>query len=329
MSDSAVIVRDLTKIYEPTRPWMRVFVRSPIRVAIKALDGVSLRVDSGRLCAVIGANGAGKSTLFRILTGLTTPTRGQATLVGLDAVIDANRIRRQVGFMPADDRTLFLRHTCRENLRFHGRLQGMEDTKLRPRIDEVLKMVGLSDSRDRTGFALSSGMRARLMFARAILHEPRVLILDEPTGSIDLIGARHFLNLIVRTTVEQGTATLISSHRLEEIDALRDNVLLLDSGRVVFSGNLDHVSAVAENMRYEVTCVDLPAAQRVGRLLQAKLGPAVVVETAGSNVLFPSSEGSHDYIAALAELGSEVVSVVLRKLSMSETISALLGENPG
>lgn len=328
MSLLAVAAYDLLKVYEPTPRWMRAFVRSPINDSVTALDGVAFSVDRGQLCAVIGPNGAGKSTLFRVLTGLTTPTSGRATVLGMDPAVDAHLIRRHVGFMPAEERTLFLRHTSRENLRFHGRLQGMEEAQLKRRIDEVLDLVGLSEARDRAGFALSSGMRARLMLARAILHEPRVLILDEPTGAIDPIGAHDFLELIIKITVERETATLISSHRLEEIDALRDNVLLLDRGRVVFWGNLDHVKEVAEQKTYEVVCVDFEGARRVAEALRARVGASALVVHDGSLVVFPVSNGSVD-LAWLAELGTQVESVSLRKLSLRETISALLTESSG
>ena len=273
---------------------------------------------------MIGPNGAGKSTLFRILTGLTTPTRGRASVLGMDPVVDSHLIRRMVGFMPSEERTLFLRHTSRENLRFHGRLQGIEENRLKTRIDDVLETVGLWDARDRAGFALSSGMRARLMLARAILHEPKVLILDEPTGAIDPIGAHEFLELIIKITVDQGTATLLSSHRLEEIDALRDNVLLLDRGRVVFWGNLDHVREVAEQRTYEVVCLDGDAALRVAEFLRFRLRSEVVLE--GSLVVLPVSPETPFDLALLAELGSQVESVSLRRLSLRETILALLGE---
>jgi ABC-2 type transport system ATP-binding protein len=325
----AVAVTNLSKVYEPTPGWMRVLVRTPSRVSVTALDAATFSVDLGQLCAVIGPNGAGKSTLFRILTGLTTPSAGHVSVLGRDPVSEAHIIRRQVGFMPAEDRSLFLRHTCRENLRFHGRLQGIEEAKLKVRIDEVLTLVGLWDARDRAGFALSSGMRARLMLARAIIHEPQVLILDEPTGSIDPIGAHDFLDLIIKITVEQGTATLISSHRLEEIDALRDNILLMDRGRIVFGGNLDHVKAVVEHMRYEVLCVDADAAGRVAQALRSRLDPSTIVEQDGSHVRFPRIEGSPIDLTLLTELGTHVESVSLRKLSMRETIAALLQEGSG
>ena len=328
MSVLAVTAYDLVKVYEPTPGWMRVFVRSPSQIAVTALDHVTFSVEPGQLCAVIGPNGAGKSTLFRILTGLTTPSGGQVSVLGMNPVVDARRIRRHVGFMPSEERTLFLRHTSRENLRFHGRLQGIEEVRLRSRIDEVLEVVGLWDARDRAGFALSSGMRARLMLARAILHEPKVLVLDEPTGSIDPIGAHEFLELIIKITVERETATLVSSHRLEEIEALRDNVLLLDRGRVVFWGNLDHVKAVAEHKIYEVVCIDPDAARHVAERVGALLQSSNDILREGSMVVFPARQGSTIDLRWLVDLGSQVESVSLRKLSLRETISALLTEGP-
>lgn len=256
MGQPPVSTTELSKVYEPTPGWMRMLVRSPARESVVALVDVSFEVLAGQICAIIGPNGAGKSTLFRILTGLTTPTGGTARVLGMDPVTDAHRIRRYVGFMPAEDRTLFLRHTCRENLHFHGRLQGMESQTLKRRTDEMLDLVGLWEARDRTGFALSSGMRARLMFARALLHRPRILILDEPTGSIDPVAALELLERIQEISLERRIATLISSHRLEEIEALRDNVMLLDRGRNVYWGDLQTVRDQWKRTQYEIEFSD-------------------------------------------------------------------------
>jgi ABC-2 type transport system ATP-binding protein len=142
--------------------------------------------------------------------------------------------------MPADDRSLFLRHTCRENLLFHGRLHGLKGKPLGSVVEETLDRVGLIASIDHAGFALSSGMRARLQLARAILHRPPLLVLDEPTSSVDPVGARELLALIQGIARSDGIAVLISSHRVEEIEALKDNVLFLDKGRMLHHGPLDH-----------------------------------------------------------------------------------------
>lgn len=256
MGDVLVDIQDVGKVYVPSPPWMKILLRSAISEPVVALDGVSLQVRAGQIWAVVGPNGAGKSTLFRILTGLTTPTSGRASVMGYDVTRESNKVRRRIGFAPAEDRTLWLRHTCRENLLFHGRLQGMAEPTLRGRVDEMLKLVGLSHAKDRTGFALSSGMRARLQLARAMLHEPSVLILDEPTGAIDPMGAYELVELIKKLTAERGLAVLLSSHRLEDIEALHDNVALLDRGKLIYRGDLDSLWAIWEKPRLQITFAD-------------------------------------------------------------------------
>jgi len=241
-----VEVDHLSKIYEPSPGWMKVLLRSSISEPVIAVSDLSLEVWPGQLFAVVGPNGAGKSTLFRVLTGLITPTSGRVALAGIDVIGDARKARRHIGFMPAEDRSLNLRHTCWQNLAFHGRLQGIPAGELGPRIDEVLEIVGLGHVPDRTGHALSSGMRARLQLARALLHEPDILILDEPTGTIDPVGAHDLLLLIQRLAAERQLAVLLSSHRLEEIDALEDNVLFINKGEVVHTGSMDSLRDVME-----------------------------------------------------------------------------------
>lgn len=233
-----VQIRELTKVYEPLSGSMRFLLRTQISEPVLALEGVSLSLAAGDVVVVVGPNGAGKSTLFRILTGLTTPTSGDAVIGGHDVTKDSPRVRRMIGFAPSDDRTLLLRHSCRENLEFHGAMQGLTGNSLQTAIADTLGFVGLSDVSERASIALSSGMRARLQLARALLTEPEVLILDEPTSSIDPVAARDIIRLILATARERGAAVLISSHRLEEIEELQERVLLLDRGRPAYVGDL-------------------------------------------------------------------------------------------
>jgi ABC-2 type transport system ATP-binding protein len=247
-----VSIRNISKVYTPSGPLMRMLLRSSIREPVLALDDVSMDVFAGRITAIVGPNGAGKSTLFRILTGLTTPTSGEASICGLDAVRQSYAVRKVVGFAPADYRTLLLRHTCFENLVFHGQLQAIPSRELGPRVGETLELVGLGKVKNRVVDALSSGMKARLQLARAFLHRPRVLILDEPTGAIDPIAAYELLGIIQNMVAEHGSAALISSHRLEEIEALHDDVVLLDQGRIVHRGDLDSLRREWEEPRVEM-----------------------------------------------------------------------------
>ena len=139
MNGRAVVeVRDLTKVYLPSPAWMRIFLRTQVRVAVRALDSISLHVEGGQICAIAGPNGAGKTTLFKILTGLLAPTSGSAAVLGIDATRESPQLRRVVGFMSGEDRSLWLRLTCVQNLEFRGRLQGLRSEELRARIADVL-----------------------------------------------------------------------------------------------------------------------------------------------------------------------------------------------
>ncbi len=321
----SVEVEGLSKIYEPIPAWMRLLVRSSTQAPVTALEDVSFRLEAGQICAVIGPNGAGKSTLFRLLTGLTTPSSGSVRVMGIDPVSEGHRVRRVVGFMPSDDRTLFLRHTCRENLHFHGRLQGMEETVLRKKTDETLELVGLAGAKDRTGFALSSGMRARLMFARAILHEPKVLILDEPTGAIDPVAASELLMHIQRTSRERGIATLISSHRVEEIEALRDNVMLLDRGRVIYWGDLEVIRHTWERPRLELEFVDLEA--REAALLPFAERGDDVTRLGDSSLILATDEATGPVLQRISNL-QQLRSLSPRPMALSELLRIAIDNPP-
>ncbi|MGH8945827.1 MAG: ABC transporter ATP-binding protein [Acidimicrobiia bacterium] len=254
-------------------------MRSQIRREIMALDHIDLEVKPGEVCAIVGPNGAGKTTAFRILVGLTTPTSGKATVLGYDTDRQSVAVRREVGWMPAEDRSLFMRLTCAENLQFHGRLQGLRGRALRMRIGETLEMVDLGRAIHNSVFSLSAGMRARLQLARALLHEPRVLILDEPTGSIDPVAAHGLMNLIISVVEEQGLAALISSHRLEDIEAIRNHVVLLHRGQILYEGDLETLRARFDRAQIEIEFRTPDAAQQAGGLIKrAELADVLSLE---------------------------------------------------
>lgn len=265
--EAAVVVRGLHKVYEPSPGWMRFLVRTNLTHDVVALNDVDFEVHPGEILAVVGPNGAGKSTAFRILVGLTSPTSGTASVMGFDCSKESKKVRRMVGWMPAEDRSLLLRLSCRENLRFHARLHNIPRREIEDRVMAALADVGLSEYVDDTPFALSAGMRARLQLARAILHEPKVLILDEPTGSIDPVAAHTLLELIQEIVASNEIAALISSHRLEEIEALHSNVILLDRGFVRYNGDLDELRKEYGRMTIQMEFGDAEAARSVTETL--------------------------------------------------------------
>lgn len=266
-AETRILVEGLGKTYYPSPPWMRAMVRSNISEAVVALDRIEFKIGAGEVCAFVGPNGAGKTTTFRILVGLTTPTAGRSSIMGLDTFRDAVAVRRVVGWMPGDDRSLLMRLTCTENLRFHGRLQGLKGDHLKRKIRDTLETMGLGRAANSTVFALSAGMRARLQLARALLHDPSVLILDEPTGSVDPVAAHELLGLITDTVRERKLAALISSHRLEEIEALHSRVILLDKGSILFDGDLDDLHHRWDRRRVDIEFSSPEAADKARHLI--------------------------------------------------------------
>lgn len=324
--DFVVDVRNLSKVYEPLPLWMKIMLRSSISSPVTALDDVSFRVSRGEICAIVGPNGAGKSTLFRIITGLTTATTGVALIDGLDSVRDATAVRRVVGFAPADDRSLYLRHSCRENLTFHGRLQGMSGKELSKRTAEVLELVGLEGVSNRVGFALSAGMRARLQVARAMLHRPSVLILDEPTGAVDPMGSQELLEIIVGVVREERLAVLLSSHRLEEIEVLHDHVLLLDGGRAVYYGDLDSLRKVWQRPLTEVTFRTAEAA-RAGFDELKRQGESDVNWRTDQSLIVGTGAGTGTILTMLATQLSEITGVREVRLGTRELLAEVLSRS--
>jgi ABC-2 type transport system ATP-binding protein len=308
------------KTYVPSPMWLRFLLRSAISEPVVALEDITFEVMPGRICAVVGPNGAGKSTLFRVLTGLTTATTGSATILGLDATKESTTIRRLVGFMPSDDRTLYLRHTCRENLRFHGRLQGMGLRETLARIEEMLEKVGLAHAADRAGFALSAGMRARLQLARALLHRPRVIILDEPTGSVDPVASFELMELIDGLARQEQLSVLLSSHRLEEIEALHDHVILLDRGRMVYNGDLDDLRQISERPRIELTFDTPGQAAAAATLLGSRSGVDTLAVDGGVVSLF-TDLGAGQLLSTLNGDLTAVRSVHESKISLRELLA--------
>ncbi len=306
---SSISVRNVSKVYHPSPGWMKILVRSNITSPVVALDDVSFEVGPGEICAVVGPNGAGKTTTFRILVGLTTPSSGRASVMGFNSQHDSVAVRRMVGWMPGEERSLLMRLSCSENLHFHGRLQGLKGPELQARIQDTLAKVGLAHAAQHSVFALSSGMRAKLQLARALLHQPRVLILDEPTSSIDPVAAHELLGLIISIVEEERLAALISSHRLEEIEALHSQVVLLDRGRVRYDGDLDELRSVVDRRQLEIRFRSDEGARRARKLIKTG-GLADVMS--GENglvscVLSSTETTTGDILSALAPVAADII----------------------
>lgn len=231
MAKDALVVEDLEKYFPPALTGWRALLQPFSRLTLRALGGVSLRVAPGEVLALIGANGAGKSTLLRILTTLLLPTRGRAEVAGFDVQRAPARVRRQIGYHTGSDVGFYPRLSARENLEFFAALNNLTHSDARQRIARVVDLMGLGEVLGRQVRTLSTGTVHRLGLARAMLHAPAVLVLDEPTRSLDPLAAAEFRRFLKDDLVRQhGTTLVFASHTLAEVELLADRVALLDAG---------------------------------------------------------------------------------------------------
>lgn len=205
-----------------------------------ALDHLSITIGNGELHGFVGPNGAGKTTTMRILATLLKPTSGTATLDGVDVVKKPKEIHRLMGYMP-DFFGVYDRLKAWEYLDFYARCYGFDLKRRMGMIDSLLELVNLSDKRDSYVDLLSRGMKQRLCLARALIHDPKLLILDEPASGMDP-RARAEMKGILRTLKELGKTVLISSHILPELSEMCDSLTIIDHGKLVFSGPVEQLS---------------------------------------------------------------------------------------
>ena len=205
-----------------------------------ALKGLSLEVPDGALHGFVGPNGAGKTTTMRILATLMPPTSGTAYVDGTDVTREGQKARKQVGYMP-DFFGVYDSLTCREYLDFYARCYRIGATERKRMGSQLLELVQLKDKENEYVDALSRGMKQRLCLARSLIHDPKLLILDEPASGMDP-RARAEMKGILRTLREMGKTVLISSHILPELSEMCDSLTILDHGELVFSGTVDELS---------------------------------------------------------------------------------------
>jgi ABC-2 type transport system ATP-binding protein len=206
-----------------------------------AVDSLSLDIHRGEVFGLLGPNGAGKTTTILMLLGLTEPTSGSALVDGMDPTRHPLRVKSRVGYLP-DEVGFYENISGRDNLLYTADLNRLSRTEGRRRIDELLALVGLSDVADRKVGGYSRGMRQRLGLADALVKQPSILILDEPTVNIDPEGVRELLALVARLSVEQGVTVLLSSHLLHQVEQVCDRIGIFVAGRLVALGTVDDLA---------------------------------------------------------------------------------------
>ncbi len=204
---------------------------------VHALKGIDLEIKSGQFFGLLGPNGAGKSTLIHSISGLVIPTSGSAKIFGIDAVDEYQDARMHIGLSPQDiNLDWFL--TVEQILDYHGGYFGMRKSERQARIDELLDAFSLRDKKKSKAMMLSGGMKRRMVIARALMHHPNLVILDEPTAGVD-VELRHDLwNYIKKINKEKGTTILLTTHYIEEAEALCDQIALINGGEIVNQGTV-------------------------------------------------------------------------------------------
>lgn len=201
---------------------------------VVAVQSVSFEAPNGRITGLLGPNGAGKSTTLRVLYGLLTPDSGTALVDGVDVVQQAQAAQRRMGVLP-DSIGLYVRLTAREHIRYYGQLHGLAGAALERTINDLIKLLDMADIADRRAEGFSHGQRLKVALARALVHEPQNILLDEPTNGLDVMSTRALRHLLQRLR-DEGRCILFSSHVMQEVSALCDHIVVIAQGRVVASG---------------------------------------------------------------------------------------------
>ncbi len=285
---------------------------------VRAVDGLTFQVREGEVFGLLGPNGAGKTTTVRLLNGVLRPSGGRARVLGLDPAQDGCRLRQQTGVL-TETPSLYERLTARENLALFGALYAIPEPDLSRRVARMLEEFGLADRADDRVGEFSKGMKQRLALARALLHEPPLLFLDEPTAGLDPEASRQVTEMIARLSRREGRTVLLCTHHLSEAQRLCDRVAVMDRGRLLALGTLEELSR------------SLGTGLQVGIGLQAPLPDTAVAalrrlssigDIRYTSLQLQVSVADEEAVPAVVETlvreGARILSVVPRQPSLEE-----------
>jgi ABC-2 type transport system ATP-binding protein len=293
----------------------KIFTQKVKSFAVTAIDDLTLKVERGKIFGLLGPNGAGKTTFVKVLLGITIPTVGTARILSED--IRNYKIRRKIGYLPENHKfPPYL--TAEQVLKYFSKMSGFESPDISKRIDELLDLVGISKWRKVKTGKFSKGMMQRLGLAQAIIHEPELIFLDEPTDGVDPIGRKEIRDILV-SLKEQGKTLFLNSHLLSEVELVSDKVGILHKGRLIREGNIEELTAVKKTYRIET-----------GREISGELKnelPGIEIEDEEDNkylIKFPGEENMDMVIDKLRSNNISIKSIVPLKSSLEESFLSLI-----
>jgi len=294
---------------------------------VRAVDGIDLHVASGEIYGFLGPNGAGKSTAVKMLTTLLPPTAGRATVAGYDVVKEGSKVRASIG-VALQDVALDPMLTGREHMRLQGGLQGIPRAERGRRGDELLERVGLTEAADRRSKTYSGGMKRRLDLALALLHNPRILFLDEPTTGLDVQSRTALWDEVERLARDEGTTVFLTTQYLEEADVLADRVGIIDRGRIVAEGTPAQLKAQVAKPTVELVPRDAGQCAVAARALEP-FGEPVGARVSGSIAVRLDSGADQlaDIVRALDHAKVAVANLALHEPTLDDVFLAKTGRS--
>ena len=324
----AISINNLSKAYPGPFAIGAFLRRAPRKPAAEALRDVSFDVQEGEIFGLIGPNGAGKTTLTKIIATLVQPTTGTVTVKGFDSVTESAQVRRVIGLAAAEERSFYWRLTLEQNLMFFARLYSITKRKARARVSELLSRLDLEASARQRFGQLSTGNKQRMAIARALLNEPPILLLDEPTRSLDPLAAARMRSLIGSLARKDPPVTiLLTSHNLNEIEELCRRIAIISHGRIRELDSPDRIRTLhrpVERVRLVLNGISIEGAVNA---LAPRL-PEVEVSQDGPNTVVTFSREVGDDkldrgLRAVLENGTRVVSCETQRASLLEVLEAL------
>jgi ABC-2 type transport system ATP-binding protein len=289
---------------------------------VVAVAGLSLEIQAGEIFGFLGHNGAGKTTTVRLLNGVLPPDSGSARVLGLDPVVDGPSLRRRTGVL-TETPSLDERLTGRDNLAIYAELYGVPQAEVASRVEYLLETFELADRADEKASGYSKGMKQRLALARALLHRPEILFLDEPTAGLDPVAARRVHELITHLSREERHTVLLCTHNLVEAQHLCDRVAVLEHGKLVALGTPHELARQlgrSQRLEIEVAADQLPAAQEtLGRVA----GLAGTAEGSTLSLTGVEREAIPGLVAALAADGVRIYRVAPQEATLEDVYFAL------